>query len=240
MVTERLLRLAPSAALKEKRLASLLDGRDAGDPALRAVVEDAQVLGSLELAGFRFTWEEATAHRRGATAPAPVAALHRALEAVDPRAPLTVDAMLTWHAATTGPESRLRITERTREDAPPPARCELIRSRLDIVEQWLNVESSRELKPAQAGALALARIVEILPFDDANGRVSRLAASHLMVRSGARPPVLVGADAPRLKQALQSAFQLETGPLAALLDEASERSLDVMIQSLEERACGGS
>jgi Fic family protein len=108
-----------------------------------------------------------------------------------------------------------------------------VASRLEILEQWLQVESSRELGPAQAGALVLARLVEILPFDDGNGRVSRLAASHLMVRAGARAPILVADDEPRLREALQAAFQLQTEPLARLLDEAAERSLDVMIEALE-------
>jgi Fic family protein len=84
----------------------------------------------------------------------------------------------------------------------------------------------------------MARIVEILPFDDANGRVARLAASHLMVRAGGRPPVLVAADAARLGAAFQSAFQLVTEPLALLLEEASERALDVMIQTLERQRQG--
>ena len=53
-------------------------------------------------------------------------------------------------------------------------------------------------EPEQAAALACARIVEVAPFDDANGRVARLAASHLLVRGGLRPPVLVGADGPYL------------------------------------------
>jgi hypothetical protein len=54
-----------------------------------------------------------------------------------------------------------------------------------------------------------------------------------MVRAGARPPVLVGGDAARLEAALQAAFRLETEPLAGLLEEASERALDVMLQTLE-------
>jgi hypothetical protein len=54
-----------------------------------------------------------------------------------------------------------------------------------------------------------------------------------MVRAGARPPILAGGDAPRLEAVLQSAFRLETEPLAVLLEEASERALDVMIQTLE-------
>ena len=75
--------------------------------------------------------------------------------------------------------------------------------------------SGQELRPAQAGALALARVVEVLPFEDGNGRVSRLAASQVMVRAGARPPILVKGDRPRLEAALQAAFRLDTEPLVS-------------------------
>lgn len=232
------LRLSASAALKQRRLVSLLEGRNHDAARLEEAVEDAQLLGSLELAGFCFTWGEVKASRRGELAPEPIASLRRARMAVDPAAPFSVEALLAWHSAATGVEGRLRAGERLREGGPPPAPSEFIRGRLAILEQWLGVDSGRELKPAQQGALVMARIVEILPFEDANGRVARLAASHLMLRAGARPPILVGGDAPRLARALELAFQLVTEPLCALLDEASERALDVMIQTLTEEESG--
>ena len=114
-----------------------------------------------------------------------------------------------------------------------PAPPDLIPGRLSIFEEWINSESGRDLKPVQQGALALARLVEILPFEDGNGRVSRLAASHLMVRGGLRPPILAAGDGPRLAACLQAGFHFDTEPLCALLIEASERCLDVMIQTLE-------
>ena len=228
------LRLTASAAVKEKRLAAMVQGPD--PVAAREAVEDAQLLGSLHLAGFGFTWEDVKASRRGEPAPPPVGWLRRGQNAVDPKAPITLAALLAWHGAATGGEGRLRTSERAREGGPPPAPVAFVASRLAILEDWLGAPSGRELKPAQAGALVLARIVEILPFDEANGRVARLAASHAMTRAGARPPVLVGGDAPRLARVLEAAFQLATEPLAALLDEASERALDVMIQTLERGA----
>jgi Fic family protein len=96
----------------------------------------------------------------------------------------------------------------------------------------MNADSGRELKPAQQGALVMARLVEVLPFEDGNGRVARLAASHLMVRAGMRSPILRGEDRGRLEESLQRAFRFETEPLCALLEEASERALDVMIEVL--------
>ena len=230
---ERLLRVTPSLALKQKRLSLLLGGEDPSSPRLREAIEDAQLLGSLELSGLGATWEEVKASRHALPAEGPLAGMRRAAAAVDPRAPFTTRQLLTWHAAATGSDAGWRRGERHREGTPasPPA---FIAGRLEILEQWLAAESSAQMKPAQRGALVLARIVEILPFDDANGRVSRLAASHVMVRSGAHPPILVGADRVRLEQCLQAAFQFATQPLVALLEEASERALDVMIQTLEQ------
>ena len=216
------LRLAPSAAMKEKRLAALLAGRDAAaDPALAEALVAAQVRGSLELAGKVGTPEEADT----------AAALRRAVFAVDPRAPLTVEAILTWQASLTG-ERALRRQARDRPGGPPPAPPEFVASRLAIVQEWLGGDSAHELKAAQQGALVYARIMEILPFDRGNGLVARLAASHLMTRAGSRRPILVGTDAGRLEEALPAAFQLQTEPLTRLLDDAAERALDVLIGAL--------
>ena len=232
MVDFRTSRLRPTAVLRERRLAALLAerGREAGEPALLEIVEDAQTLGSLELAGIDASWERVRQSRTSGRGPTTVLTLRRAREAVDPRAPLTVHAIRAWHGALLGPVG-FRRGPREREGAPsaPPA---LIESRLALLEEWLESASARDLRPEQAAALALARIVEVLPFEDGNGRVSRLAASHVMVRGGRHPPILVAGDGARLVSSLQSAFRLETAPLTLLLAEASDRALDVMIQTL--------
>jgi hypothetical protein len=229
----RPLRLAASATHKERRLAELLAQAEASAPELQDVVDDAQLLGSLELAGFRFTWDEVRASRRGGDAPLAVARLRRAQRALPREATLGAPELLALARAVSGEGASYRGRERVREPGPPPAPAAFVTSRIATLGEWMASDSFRELGPAQAGALALARIVEILPFDEGNGRVARLAASHVMVSRGARPPILVGGDAPRLEAVLQSAFRLETEPLAALLEEASERVLDVMIQTLQ-------
>jgi Fic family protein len=226
------MRLAPSRALKEKRLQALLGDRNEGDARLREVLEEEQVVGSLALSGLAATAADVRAARRGEPAPEAVRGLVAALRAVAPDAPLSVHALAAWHAAVVDGGGRFREGERARDGGPPAAPAAFVSSRLENLEHWLQVESSRELQPPRLGALAMARIVEILPFADGNGRVARLAASHLMARAGSRVPILVAADEPRLRQALQAAFQLHTEPLAALLEEASERSLDAMIRAL--------
>ncbi len=229
------LRLQPSATVKEKRLATLLEERGLrpDDPGLAGIVEDAQLLGSLELAGIRATWDEVRSSRVAGEGPAEVLALRRARGAVPAEAPFSLAAIRAWHEALVGPMG-FRRGGRERDGAPA-APAEFVPSRLATLEEWLEGAGSRDLRPEQAAAVALARIVEIAPFDDGNGRVSRLAASHLMVRGGLRPPVLVAGDAARLREALESAFRLETEPLVLLLVEASGRALDVMVQSLSAR-----
>ena len=204
------LRLTPSASVKERRLESLLAG---GRPPAMEAVRRAQADGSLALAGL--------------SDPAAGEALRQAMAAVDPKATLSVAALLAWDRALGG--RGFRTAERAREGGPPPAPPALIAGRLDIFEQWMAAASAQELKPVQQGALALARIVEVMPFDDGNGRIARLAASHVMVRAGARPPILAATDGPRLVAALQAAFQLHTEPLSTLLEDAAERALDVLI-----------
>jgi hypothetical protein len=229
------LRLQPSAAVKERRLATLLEERGlcADDPGLVEIVDDAQLLGSLELAGLRFTWDEVRSSRVAGEGPAEILALRRACAAVPADVPFNLAAIHAWHEALAGPVGLRRgVRER---DGAPPAPAELVESRLATLAEWLEVAGPRDLAPEQTAAVALGRLVEILPFDDANGRVSRLAASHLMVRGGMRPPILVAGDGPRLRAALEAAFRLETEPLVALLAEASRRALDVMIQTLSER-----
>lgn len=216
---ERLIRLAPSAALKEKRLREARGDAFDREPDLVRAVRDAQAAGSLDLAGLEPTAEH-------------LAALARAQAAVDPQAPLSTRALLDWQGALSGGPPAFRRQERTREGGPAPSPPAFVESRLATLEQWLAAESARELGPGPAGALVLARVVEILPFEAANGRIARLAASHVMVRAGGRPPVLVAADAERLRAAVQAAFALQTEPLARLLDEASERALDAMLAAV--------
>ena len=223
------LRLEPSRALKEKRLLALLAGRSEGEEALRGVVRDAQLLGSLELAGVPATWDEV----RGPSPGPEVLRLRRAQALAPSESPLTVATLLAWHQELVGPGEGWRRTERAREGGPPPAPPEFVEGRLRLLEEWLSMDSGRELRGAPQGALALARIIEVMPFDEGNGRVARLAASHLMVRAGERPPILVKGDLPRLVAALQAGFRLDTEPLSRLLEEASARCLDVMIRALE-------
>jgi hypothetical protein len=221
------IRLTTTRATRERHLAELRSRTGADESSLLPFVRCAEALGSLELAGQRVSWEEVRAAWRGDDAPEPAARMRRAQEAVDPVRPVDTTALRAWHRALTGWDGFR--TSRASGAAP-----ELIEPRLEGLERWLESEAGRQLGAAQRGALALVRVLEIRPFEDGNGRVARLSASHEMLRAGARPPVLVAADAPRLEAAVSAALRFETEPLVSLLDEASDRALDVMIQALEK------
>lgn len=214
----RLMRLSASAAARERRLRELLGEQAHETPELREVLDVALARGSAALS----------------QASDPDAArLREAWSAVPREAPFGREVLLAWHAAALPGGGRLRVGLRQRECGPPPAPPEFVAERVDALADWLGGPSAEQLGPAQQGALALARLVEIAPFDEGNARVSRLAAAHLMVRAGARPPLLDASDAERLRACLEAAFRLETEPLSALLQEASERCLDVLIRRLE-------
>ena len=218
------LRLEPSVAVREGRLTRLLGerGLSPDDARLARIVEDAELVGSLELAGLPVSWDDA----RAETPPPQLRALRRARAVVSAADRFTLAAVRAWHEALAGP-----VGFRRREAAGAPP--EFIEDRLASLAEWLDARGAEELAPEQKSAVALARIVEVRPFDEANGRVARLAAAHVLRRAGLPPPILVGGDGPRLQAALEAAHRLETGPLVDLVREASGRPLDVMIQSLE-------
>lgn len=212
-----MLRLAPSTAAKERRLRALLGPDGALPGSAVADLRDAVALGSLELSGFRFSWNDVTADRRGEALPAEVAALKRAQAAVPADAPLDLNAFAAWGEALTG-GGRFRSPE--------------VEARIRLLADWLQAPAMKDLSPSRQGAFTLARVTEIRPLDDGNRRLARLAAAHAMVAAGGRAPVLVGADGDRLGHAVEEAVALSTEGLVGLLDEAAARALDVLLQSV--------
>jgi hypothetical protein len=217
------LRLEPSVAVREARLARLLAARGIAteDVRLARIVEDAELVGSLELAGIAVSWDDA----RAGSLPQ-LEALRRARSAVPRETGLTLAAVRAWHEALAGPVGFRRAES-------SGAHPEFIEDRLASLVEWLEARGVEGLAAEEKASVALARIVEIRPFDEANGRVARLAAAHVLRRADLAPPILVGGDGPRLQAALEAAHRLETGPLVDLVREASGRALDVKIQSLE-------
>lgn len=74
-------------------------------------------------------------------------------------------------------------------DHVPPAPNDIPPLMKDF-EQWLNSESAVRLHPIQYAALAHYKLVHIHPFDDGNGRTSRLLMNTILMQAGF-PPVII-------------------------------------------------
>ena len=125
MSEARLIRLAPSAALKERRLEALLGERGGQQGLVAEQVQDAQLLGSLELAGFSLSWEEIKASRQGDGPTQDAARCLRRAQATAEAAQglLSVDDLMTWHTEVTGKASLLRTGPRERVGGPPASQA---------------------------------------------------------------------------------------------------------------------
>jgi hypothetical protein len=227
------LRLSDGIERKRRRVQARLDGRDPVALGLGEIVRDAQVLGSLELAGLDVSWDQVRAARRSEDPHDAIARLQLAMDSPGRAKPFAVTELVAWHGQIMGQRTRLRSDNIVRSYPPPASPGAFVAERLKMLEDWLIGDSGGELASSASAALLMARLVEILPFEEANGRAIRVAVSHALVCAGAGPPVLVGGDRPRLEACLQAAFQLDIEPLVRLLEEASERSFDVELQALE-------
>ena len=218
---ERLIRLAPSAAVKERRLRRSQGRRLRPGPGLRQAVLEAQAMGSLELAGLTASPEAVAALASRAGGGRSGRPLHgrRAARLAARRS----RAAPPPSGARTGRASRARR----------PLRPHSSRAACQTLEHWLAAESARELAPGRRGR-AGAGAGDRDPPLRRRQRPCRAAGRLARGRARGRPPS--GPDAGRRPAAGGSApgaaFQLHTEPLARLLDEASERALDAMLTAL--------
>lgn len=106
------------------------------------------------------------------------------------------------------------------------ARAEEVPLRVRKLVEWL--EEARVHGPLLA-AVASAWLADIHPFDDGNGRVSRLLANYVLLKYG-WPCLIIraGPDRQRYYDALASSDGCDIGPLFSLYVEGLHRSLSEM------------
>ena len=100
---------------------------------------------------------------------------------------------------------------------------------------WLN-DNPDGLHPLQQATLFHHRFVHIHPFFDGNGRTIRLLFNLLLMREGYPPAIILRTDRKKYYEALNQANEGRFEKLALLMSQALERSLDIYLGNLLDRA----
>lgn len=204
---EKLLRIAPAAALQERRLAEQLAAGTVTAEALRAHEERAWAAGVATLMG----------------EPALAAGLAAALVAVAPGAPPGPDAVRAW--ATALGLGGLRQAPLA-GGAPP----EFVAERLADLAAWMGSSGLGEVKAPARAALAFARVLDIAPLGEHNDRLAHVALAHALRALGQRLPLFEVQDAAPLAAAREAAGRFDFGPLGSLLEAAAGRMLAASVR----------
>jgi Fic family protein len=113
---------------------------------------------------------------------------------------------------------------------PPPAFevPELMKALL----KWLK-ENPEELRPIEIAAIFHYRLVSIHPFDDGNGRITRLLMNLLLMKHGYTLTVIKRVDRRRYYDTLDKADRGDLKPFVNFVARSVEQSLDIYLNSIE-------
>jgi len=98
----------------------------------------------------------------------------------------------------------------------------------DLVENaldWFRTESFHQMHEVEKMALMLAKLVDIHPFEEANGRTIRLVSNFYLLKAGYPPAVISASRASEYAIAIRSAMCFHTQPIIDLLTEALHQAL---------------
>lgn len=101
----------------------------------------------------------------------------------------------------------------------------------ELMDWYRQEEEKGELQPVELAALFHYKFVRIHPFDDGNGRISRLLMNYILLRFGLPPVVVKSADKTNYLSALH---QADVGDLQAFIDYIAEQliwSLEISIRA---------
>lgn len=116
-------------------------------------------------------------------------------------------------------------------DHAPPSACEIA----DLMKQllhWLN-NNPEELRPIELSAVFHHKLASIHPFDDGNGRVSRLLTNLLLINNGYTLTVIRRVDRKRYYDSLQKADNGNLVPFVNFIARCVEQSLDIYLNAIE-------
>ncbi len=105
---------------------------------------------------------------------------------------------------------------------------------------WLNNPERSALHPVQLAALAHYKFVYIHPFEDGNGRTSRLLMNVILMQSGFPPVIVRKQDRHEYFRHLASANEGDVRPFVRFIAACTERTLDAFLAAGAENPSSGS
>ena len=113
----------------------------------------------------------------------------------------------------------------------PPAACEIPELMKELLH-WLN-NNPEELRPIELAAVFHHKLVAIHPFDDGNGRVSRLVTNLLLINKGYTLTAIRRVDRKKYYNTLQKADNGSLKPFVNFIARCVEQSLDIYLNAIE-------
>jgi len=110
-------------------------------------------------------------------------------------------------------------------DYHQPVESEILAELVANALQWFGSDSFYEIHEVEQGALSLIKLLDLLPFQQENGKTLRLAANFFLLRSDFPPAVIAADRAEQYRSAIGNALKMDTQPLVDLLAASVLESL---------------
>lgn len=103
----------------------------------------------------------------------------------------------------------------------------------DLMEWYRKESEVKELHPVQLAALFHYRFVRVHPFDDGNGRTSRLLMNYILLRNGYAPVVIESADKKNYLAALNKADSGDINAFVTYITGLGLRWQEFLVRALK-------
>lgn len=159
-----------------------------------------------------------------------IAAVQTVLRFADEKEFLSGDDLLELHRVLVS-GVHPQAGEFRQQDAAPlaqghePTEAELVAPVIDNALGWFQSESFAEMHEVEKSALMLIKLMDVQPFDEANGRTLRLFSNFFLLKAGYPPAIIPASQADQYALAIERSLGFDTQPIIDLIAEATDRSL---------------
>lgn len=115
----------------------------------------------------------------------------------------------------------------------PPAPDDIPILMEEFVE-WLNSEEATNMHPVRCAALAHYKLVDIHPFEDGNGRTSRLLMNLILIRAGYPPVIILKEHRQQYYDYLKIANRGDVRPFVRFIAQCTEQVLDLYLWGVQK------